>query len=286
MSRMRALILVSIVAATFLSWVYFDAARLNETASVPSPSAGTPSQALDESVAGELPRREGSKLPAEISIPAHYALLPGMTVPAADSWEALVSMLLPDERALVESLRSRYPEAYQFKSINQLKWMVEHGYPMPTEIVAASRIPLRDLKQMAADGNVKAAMLARERLLMEALANSEQLGSPFHDSPLMKEIGFMDAVVRDRNCSPFSFYISARRYEELARARLDDSALGALAAHAVIASLGDPRSQDYAERLAGAFPFSGRSAMELAQMSVLERRLAPPNCRTSRFPLN
>lgn len=236
----------------------------------------------------QVPERVLSAGPAVIPVPSQYALVPGLTIPAAESWEGLVSMLLPDERALVEALRSRYPEAYNFKSIKQLRWLVEHGYPMPSEIVAAHALSMEELKQRATNGNVKAAMLARDRLLAEAVAQAERTGQPIFDSPLAAEIHFMEMIVRGRNCSPFSYYISARYYEEVSRARgaNDTSILGTLAAHAVVASMGDRRSQDYAQRLAGAFPLDGRTAMELAQWTIVERRTVPPNCPESRFPLN
>lgn len=286
MKRWRILVLSFVIAAIAIVMAQLVTGRHEQSATGSSSSVVGVQPITNEQFTSEEGRREKANLPATIAIPSDYALVPGMTVPAADSWDALVSLLLPDERALVDAMRLRYPEAYAFKSAKQLRWMIEHGYPMPNEIIAANRMPMQELKQLAIAGNVKAAMLARERLMSEAIEASEQLGTAFNDSPLMKDVGFMEAVVRNRNCSPFSFYISARRYEELARARLDNSALGALAAHAVIGSLGDPRSQEYAQRLADAFPFGGRSAMELAQLSVLERRLVPANCPTSRFPLN
>lgn len=291
---MRRFLLVALVLAVMAAASFFvltrDGLSSGSLGTPPEVSvAGTHSVGAESSSAGgKKPSESPSSGPAVILVPSEYALVPGMTIPAAESWEGLVSMLMPDERALAEALRARYPEAYNFKSIKQLRWLVEHGYPMPSEIVAAHEMSMEELKQRASSGNLKAAMLARDRLLAEAAASSERTGEPIADGPLASEIAFMEMVVRGRNCSPFSYYISARYNEELSRApnASDTSILGTLAAHAVIASMGDPRSQDYAQRLAAAFPLDGRAAMALAQRTILERRTVPPNCPESRFPLN
>lgn len=131
------------------------------------PRTSTPEESVP--IATSVRARPGAATPevaattATIAIPEGYALLPGLRVAPANSWEELLAGLDPEQRALAEAFASRYPEAYRFASAAQLAWMVERGYPMPEEITAAEAMRMDELMQLASSGNVKAMMLAVDR---------------------------------------------------------------------------------------------------------------------------
>src|SRR5690606_15145112 len=119
-------------------------------------TAGDDSRPASKDVSAGRPLRDDGE---HILIPSEWALVPGDSVPAANSWDELVAGLSPEERELVEAFAARYPEAYDFIKPEQLRWMVENGYPSPREMIEAQLMPRGDLIALATSGNAKAQML-------------------------------------------------------------------------------------------------------------------------------
>lgn len=226
----------------------------------------------------------------EVLIPAEYALRYGQRVRLADSWEELVATLSNEDRRLVDELRARYPEAFKFTSRAQLQWMIEHGYPMPAEIVEAQGMPMDELIALGKNGNLKASMLAMDRLIKAAVEGSPAGVTPkINESPLNLDMIALRRRAFQKSCSPFNQYLNARYYEELARTDPSgpDSAIRmTVAALSIAQILGDPRSRDYAERLAGAMTLNGHSAVDLARSTIIMHRTVPPICPIGNFPLH
>ena len=137
----------------------------------------------------------------------------------------------------MERFAARYPEAYLFTSAEQLRWMVERGFPMPEEILAAQDLSLDTLLEMESAGNFKAGMLALDRwmdeLELHPLSNMEP------EDAITEGAGLIQLEQRMREtCSPFGYHLAAR-----ASSFIFDYDPGhvALAHLAVAVSLGDYR---------------------------------------------
>ncbi|MFA5684841.1 MAG: hypothetical protein WCZ65_09020 [Lysobacteraceae bacterium] len=222
--------------------------------------------------------------PAErLALPHDYALFPGLSVPVASSWEELLAGLSPEEREVAQAFADLYPEAYQFRTREQLEWMVANGYPMPEEIIAARQMPLEDLVNRAMSGNVKAGMLARDRLLDELLAEARDESVPFNENrryiekdAAMRRIKYVES---QRNCSPFTMYIAARHFEGMDKLNLS------LAAHNVLYSMGDIRVQGLVDIMTYNMSLNYRDTSSMARSAVMLSRAIPTTCRHEQFPL-
>ena len=251
----------------------------------------SPSEAENEDVARTPVATTKPPPQAErLALPHDYALFPGLSVPAASNWEELLAGLSPEARELVQAFADLYPEAYQFRTREQLEWMVAHGYPMPEEIVAARQMSMEDLLDKAISGdNLKAAMLARNRLIDEMLAEAEQGGVPFNDNQKYIALSRMQSADNNRNCSPFTMYLWARQFEAQAHLQQGTAQMGgllnALSAQHVAYSLGDLRVRGLLDIAAANLPVTGREASALTNMALTLRSGIPSTCPRSPFPL-
>ena len=207
LSRIVIITFIGLSALVYLYWpkteVVSQPVAVGKTAAV---------ERATEEASAQMPtvrRTRPSTVTADqkmLSVPSRFALFPGLEVPEVDSWDALLEGLEPEERALVEAFTARYPGAFQIKSVEQLRWMLERGYPMPEEILLAESMAVDSLIEMAKSGNDKAAMLAVDRLT---------------DTEPRVELDFLDGYERYKqnmplmdqlhaSCSPFGYYVAAR----------------------------------------------------------------------------
>lgn len=209
--RQRHLLLISLLfGLAVLIYFYWSGSKV-ATQPVAAGKTVTVEQATEETSAQtSIARRtRPSTVTADqkmLSVPSRFALFPGLEVPEVDSWDALLEGLEPEERALVEAFTARYPGAFQIKSVEQLRWMLERGYPMPEEILLAESMAVDSLIEMAKSGNDKAAMLAVDRLTeteprveLDFLDGYERYKQ---NMPLMDQL--------HASCSPFGYYVAAR----------------------------------------------------------------------------
>lgn len=208
----------------------------------------------------------------------------------APNIDSLVSGIPEADRVLAKRLLSRYAEAYQYSSMEQLEWMKNNGYPMPEDWVAAEKMTIEQLIALGKAGDAKAAMLAADRLLRQAVDNYEAgRGPALNDSP--ERAAMIDLEGRGSyqgNCSPFYLYIDARYYEELSSVSpgsFSDSAVRqALVRYAVLSALGDRRAMVYVSNLSRALGATSSGALDMAQSSADIRGRFPANCQWSTFP--
>lgn len=209
---------------------------------------------------------------------------------SAPNIDSLVSGIPEADRVLARRLLSRYAEAYQYWSREQLEWMRNNGYPMPEDWVAAEKMTIEQLIALGRAGDAKAAMLAADRLLRQAVDNFEAgRGPALNDSP--ERAAMIDLEGRGSyqgNCSPFYLYIDARYYEELSSVSpgsFSDSAVRqALVRYAVLSALGDRRAMAYVSTLSRALGATSSGALDMAQSSADIRGRFPAHCRWSTFP--
>src|SRR5690606_22408044 len=150
-----------------------------------------------------------------IPVPPEWALVPGDSVPAASNWEELVAGLSPEERELAEAFAARYPEAYDFIKPEQLRWMIENGYPSPREMIEAQLMPRGDLIALATSGNAKAQMLVIDLESDELVRGFDALSDREKAQRMMPLLSMQDELMT--SCSPFAGYIamSYGRFQQL-----------------------------------------------------------------------
>ena len=289
-TRRGLLALASLVILAPALWHWRGAhldSRPQASIALNEPEDGTPADTQD--AVATKPTANNRQPPAErLALPHDYALFPGLSVPAASSWEELLAGLSPEERELAQAFADLYPEAYQFRTLEQLEWMVANGYPMPEEIIAARQMPLEDLVNRAMSGNVKAGMLARDRLLDELLAEAGDGSVPAYKNPRYLEndvaMNQIKRVESQRNCSPFTMYIAARHFEGLDRLG-SGTFLMSLAAHNVLYSMGDLRVQGLVDIMTYNMSLNYRDTSSMARAAVMLSRAIPTTCRHEQFPL-
>lgn len=100
-----------------------------------------------------------------IEIPAGLRL-PGVdTVRVAPNWEHALSLYSQEERSELQARNTAYFDALRFTSEREQRQMVEQGFPMPEEWLAARNIPDDQLKQWAEGGNSKAQVFYIDRAI-------------------------------------------------------------------------------------------------------------------------
>lgn len=172
-----------------------------------------PSTQSDERVA------ETASVPTQHSTPSgHIALpqslrLPGLdSVRAAQSWREAVSRYSEDEQRYLSARSAAYFHVLQFGSEQQQRQMIEQGFPMPEEWLAARNIPDHELKQLAEAGNAKAQMFYIDRSISVLSAVLSQRGldtENAQDMQLLQLYASVSAMTHQRlteSKSPFAAY--------------------------------------------------------------------------------
>lgn len=223
-----------------------------------------------------------------LSVPTEYRFGSTASVPAVRNWHELVATLPSEDRDAAQLLAATYPEAYEFQSTDQLKWMVENGFPSPSEYIEAQNMPEAELLRMAEGGNKKAAMLALDRLLTQSVA----LGRNDPDATKRDlTIARLESFAKQTSCSPFSLHQRARHSEIASKQRssqaLRESALRQMAAEFAVASaLGDWRVDETTRAAASGMTWTPKSSIEFSQQVLTAKSLMPTGCRPTPLPRN
>lgn len=155
---------------------------------------------------------EPSYPPGHIAIP-QLLRLPGVdSVRAAPSWHEAVSRYSEDERRFLRARNAAYFQILQFGSEQQQRQMIEQGFPMPEEWLAARNIPDEELKRLAEAGNAKAQMFYIDRSISVLSAVLSQRGldtKNAQDMRLLQLYASVSTLTRTRfsdSKSPFAAY--------------------------------------------------------------------------------
>lgn len=86
-----------------------------------------------------------------------------------DTPQELLGRLTPADRATAEAFYDKYPMVLNFTHQDQLQWMIDNNYPMPDDVVAASRLSSKELLNIYKRGNIKAGFIYLDREIGAAL---------------------------------------------------------------------------------------------------------------------
>lgn len=158
----------------------------------------------------------------------------------------LMDRLTNEQRRIVTDFYDQFgTTVFEFATVNQLKWMLQHGYPTPDDILLARSMTTEQLHLKFEAGDVKAGYFY--------LARQSAMGAESELSP--REVQELDDVARTllEAGSPFAGY-SYFQYQMQAKG----DPVSALAGLAWASTAGD-----------------SRAAMEMAEMSELLERKQP-----------
>lgn len=214
----------------------------------PDPSPASPPADADVAEAPALAAEEArNSPPSNATTPAPPARTPAIAIPpgfqfagirevrAASSLDELLADHPETEQAIIRDFINRLdPAAYLFRSPRELEWMVQHGFPMPAEILAASRMSDDDLMQMALAGNTKAAFLAIQRNNQRPKAEAYFIRDP--EFSRLRQVNALAAAAE----SPFIGYLYAQESQRNYPSEPGASAGGLL----LVIARGDGRPTD------------------------------------------
>lgn len=127
-------------------------------------------------------------------------------------------------------------DVLDFHNREQMRWLVENGYPMPEEVLEARRVGKDELLALSRQGNTKAQMFYVD-------LTAATLGNPSREDGVGPEqmlagsewIQTVDKVVASG--SPFAGYVAAKAKKESGKR------YGVAAAYRLAQTLGDSRAQ-------------------------------------------
>ncbi|TQD41572.1 hypothetical protein FKV25_12710 [Lysobacter aestuarii] len=187
---------------------------------------------------------------------------------------ALLSRLSePDREAVLEFYGKFGSEAFEFETPEQLAWLIDHGYPMPEDIVEALGMTDLELSQAFEAGDVKAGFFYMDRLTEQRLRAKDANGA-LRPAERMEMAGLVEDLVLTG--SPFAGYVNAR-YQSAVEGDFN----AAMASYAWAAWLGDGRAGDVMMRLenrlggTGAHLSSTASTFELMGLFIDVRTSNP-----------
>lgn len=284
MKMLRRIITSGVVLCILVAalWIWRGISSQTPVSPYETPSQDDVAAGIDKDAPQRLEEPHRTAPGAEVfTIPARYAFASHTQVPQVDDWEALLAELSPEDREFVERFAARYPEAYLFTSAEQLRWMVERGFPMPEEILAARDLSLDTLLEMEAAGNLKAGMLALDRWMEEL--ELHPLSSMEPEDAITEGAGLIQLEQRMRGtCSPFAYYIAARANRFIFNYDPGEMALAHLA---VAVSLGDSRLTRTMNQMAQELSIPPESLRMMGYFSSSSSTLLSDDCSRHRRPI-
>lgn len=164
-----------------------------------------------------------------------------------ESTEELLSSLPHEHQSLTMAFYSGYDRvAIEFATKEQLAWLINNGYPMPNDIVAASRMSDTELLKLHQQGNALAGIFLLDRVAF----NSDEM-APAERSKLNSIA--TDILVRG---SPFAGYVYSRY--QLSKG----DSHSALAGYAWAAWLGDTRAASTMGKKSYSIQLQGNSQLQ------------------------
>lgn len=292
----RRLLLVGIVAVSVVAGIVLISRPNPATNPDLSPTSSVDGAANPQNGAAEDSFADGKYM----VMPKRFQF-PGVdNVATYSDDKAMLSSYTPQQRSLIEAYYGRYgggmggADAYavrgvfSFRNKEQLAWLVSQGYPMPDEIIAATKSSDEDLRRLAREGNLKAGAFYLERVS----AAQERMISEGRLNPLdrirgqeLAETAEIEAKVLASG-SPFGGYVLAQRGMDANRGSQ------VLAGYAFASDLGDTRASDFVMAYSRAHPeISGAEAIAAYRAAVTTAALRNPQlsnrstlARRPRFP--
>jgi len=130
------------------------------------------------------------------------ANVPAQTQKLPESTAELLAGLDYEDRKRTESFYANFGDALEFENTKEFQWMRRHGYPLPEEIAAATRLTDSELQRRFESGDFKSGVFLLERMAVRAN------GSHSTDASLLA-----DRLLDSGN--PFSGYAYFRYFREI-----------------------------------------------------------------------
>jgi len=204
-----------------LSWVLLSGCGKESTAANPKSDTQPPHRA---STVGEeiskIQRKDTATRSTEdlwISIPTAFQFSKFARIESAPSWRARIARLGVTDQAYLAGVSERYLGSVEFHDEAEQRHLVEQGFPMPEEWLAARDMPDSELESLAGAGNIKAQMFLVDRV-SERLAPIQASRQP-GVSPAISETEIIREFARSTNMagrllgrtdSPFAAYLYGR----------------------------------------------------------------------------
>jgi hypothetical protein len=253
-------VVLSLVGLAYFAW------RNAAEVSVNPAGAGTAGVAIDQGPASGSRRAAATapqSSPDVVPVPVNYQF-PGVTsVVVANTTEELLSRYTPEQQAQIRGFYAEFgrggfnlteyavKDVFSFRTAEQLRWLITHGYPSPDDVLVASAMTDDELADLADNGNFKATAFYLGRLSTTASA------APPTELPRVwdakKRAEFEDRVLATG--SAFGAYV-------MAKTAIAEKKQGmALAAYLYADRLGDGRGRDFAHHFGGTQNVDAREAV-------------------------
>ncbi|HMM58120.1 MAG TPA: hypothetical protein PKD77_11120 [Rudaea sp.] len=166
----RFVLIVLVLLAFAAGWYFWQSPA--GTKPMPKPMAQEEPRPLTApSTQQKPPRANAASSPATmagdgtVAVPARYQF-PGVErVRTAKNFKEWLAQFPPAQQSLITDFDKTHFSVYDtITSPEQVAWMAQHGYPMPEDILAATRMSDDDLKRLSDHGNDKAGFLLYERM--------------------------------------------------------------------------------------------------------------------------
>jgi hypothetical protein len=210
--------------------------------------------------------------PGELKLPDRLRFSAVDRVRVAQSWEERLSTLTVAQQARLESLNVRYYGSLEFDSPEEQRKLVEAGFPMPEEWLAAEEMSDGELATLAKAQNPKGALFYANRELDRFIETKQQLldAGAFNDLDKSVMHPKVEAMVYASNAlaltrSPFAAYL----YGSVNANMFGDPEYTA-AAISVAWSLGDSRASDFAKAFSGQLRASNSPPLTLEGLASAE----------------
>lgn len=191
------------------------------------------------------------------------------------SWNERVAKLSIADRNYLAEISARYFGSVEFSDEAEQRRLIEQGFPMPEEWLAARDMPDRELERLARAGNLKAQMFQVDRV-------SEHLGPVLaerglKDTPQDKEL-FRQFVETSRMAeellsstySPFAAYLNGRIFSAGSQGNPPEPIAGAFQ---LAKDLGDQRADNYRSVFMQSYPNMNAEAV-MASYSSMKAELS------------
>ncbi len=151
-----------------------------------------------------------------VDVPLRFRFADVAKVQTGKSFKEWTEKFPPDQRKQMQDFAKKFTGVYDVKSEQQVAWMAEKGYLMPEDIIAAANMSDAQLRDMAAQGNLKAGLLYSQRAqdkynqaLAAFVASGGQV-SKFPDTPdgkpLFQDLLGSNHVLSSNSDNPFVGY--------------------------------------------------------------------------------
>lgn len=233
----------------------------------------------------EVVRSEVQSLPTNKTIPLTHPLwvtiperlrFPGIaSVEVAVSWNERVAKLSIADRNYLAEISARYFGSIEFSDEAEQHRLIEQGFPMPEEWLAARDMPDRELERLARAGNLKAQMFQVDRVsehLGPVLAERGLKNTP-QDKELFRqfvETSRMAEELLSSTHSPFAAYLNGRIFSAGSQGNPPEPIAGAFQ---LAKDLGDQRADNYRSVFMQSYPDMNAEAV-MASYSSMKAELS------------